>query len=199
PKQLTVLEANENYTGTKAPASKTIYINNFDTSSALKTAIENKKVDVAWRTLSPTELNDLDSADGVEVIRGGGSEFRYWVWQLGTKVGGDKAIRQAAAHVIDRDRIAERAYDGTVTPSYSIVPPGFGGQKDSFKERYPEPDVAAAEQVLEDAGVSTPVQLTLGWNPDHYGPNTVDEATELKNQLEASGLFKVKLASAEWE
>lgn len=199
PGEQTVLKANENYEGTKAPASETIYISSYKQSSGLKTAVENGKVDVAWRTLSPREINDLSTADGVNVITGGGSEFRYWVWQFGTKVGGNKAIRQAAAHIIDRERIAQRAYDGTVEPAYSIVPPGFGGQKDSFKELYPEPDVDAAKQVLADAGVKTPVNLTLGWNPDHYGPATVDEATELKNQLEASGLFKVKMESAEWE
>lgn len=194
-----VLQAYADYAGTKTPESKRIFVTYFDTSSSLKTAIETKDIDVAWRTLSPQELTDLSTTDGVEVINGEGSEFRYWVWQLGTPVGKNKAIRQAAAHVIDREAISERAYDGTVSPAYSIVPPGFGGQKDSFKETYPAPDTDAAKKVLDDAGAKTPVELTVGWNPDHYGPNTVDEATELKKQLEESGLFKVKLESAEWE
>lgn len=194
-----VLEANDEYSGTKEPESQRIFITYFDQSAALKTAIENKDVDVAWRTMSPQEINDLSNTDGVEVITGEGSEFRYWVWQFGTAIGKNPAIRQAAAHIIDRDAISERAYDGTVAPAYSIVPPGFGGHKESFKELYPQPDPAAAKAVLDQAGVKTPVNLTLGWNPDHYGPNTVDEATELKNQLEASGLFKVKMESAPWE
>lgn len=194
-----VLEKAADYEGDREAKTERIFVTFFDDSAPLKTAVEQGDVDIAWRTLSPTELNDLKSKDGVNVIEGEGSEFRYWVWQFGTANGKNPAIRKAAAHIIDRDAIAERAYDGTVTPAYSIVPPGFGGQKDSFKDAYPAPDVDAAKKVLADAGVKTPVNLTLGWNPDHYGPNTVDEATEFKNQLEASGLFKVKMESAEWE
>jgi peptide/nickel transport system substrate-binding protein len=193
------LVANDSYEGPQTPSSPQIFVQYLSEPSALKTAVETGQVDVAWRTLSPTDLNDLEGADGVEVIKGQGSEFRYWVWQLGTDVGRDPAIRQAVAQLIDRETIAQDAYDGTVTPSYSIVPPGFSGQKDSFQEKYGEPDVDAARQILEDAGVKTPVDITLGYTPTHYGPNAVDEATELAAQLTDSGLFNVKTEDAEWE
>jgi peptide/nickel transport system substrate-binding protein len=134
----------------------------------------------------------------VEVIEGEGSEIRYWVWQLGTKVGQNKAIRQAAAQIIDREAIAKNAYDGTVNPLHSIVPPGFPGQVDAFAEMYGDPSVQAAKKILNDANVNTPVDLTLGYTPSHYGPNAVDEASELQRQLEDSGLFKVSVESAEW-
>ena len=65
---------------------------------------------------------------------GKGSEIRYWVWNVDGPVGKQLAIRQAAAQVFDREAIAKDAYDGTVDPLYSIVPPGYAGQKDSFKD-----------------------------------------------------------------
>ena len=199
PGEQAVLEANESYDGERAAASPQVFIQYYNDPSPLKQAIEAQDVDIAWRTLSPTDLNDLEGADGVEVVKGEGSEFRYWVWQTATKVGGDKAIRQAVAQLIDRETIAQDAYDGTVTPAYSIVPPGFGGQKDSFKEVYGEPSVDAAKKILDDAGVKTPVSFTLGYTPTHYGPNAVDEATEFAAQLNDSGLFDVKTEDAEWE
>ena len=101
---------------------------------------------------------------------GEGAEIRYWVWKVDNEIGKQVAIRQAAAQVFDREAIAENAYDGTVDPLYSIVPPGFAGQKDAFQEKYGEPDADAAEQILEDAGIQTPVELTVGWTPTHYGP-----------------------------
>lgn len=198
PGEQAVLEANEEYEGDKAPKSDRVFITYFDKSPALKTAIEQGDVDVAWRTLSPTELNDLSTKDGVNVIEGQGAELRYWTWRFQTPIGGNKAVRQAVAALIDRDAIAERAYDGAVTPTYSMVPAGFSAASDAFKVKYPEPSVEAAKKILTDAGVKTPVKLTLGWNPDHYGPNTVDEATELEKQLNESGLFEVKKESAEW-
>ena len=199
PGEQATLVAYDDYQGPHEPSSPQIFVQYLSEPAALKTAVESGQVDVAWRTLSPTDLNDLESSGKVDVVKGEGSEFRYWVWQLGTRVGKQKAIRQAVAQLIDRDTIAQDAYDGTVTPAYSIVPPGFGGQKDSFLEKYGDPSVDKAKQILNQAGVKTPINITLGYTPTHYGPNAVDEATELAAQLEKSGLFKAKTQDAEWE
>ncbi len=194
-----VFEANESYTGTKTPQTGQIFVQYFNDPAPLKTAVESGDVDIAWRTLSPTDLQSIEDGGKAEVVRGNGSEFRYWVWQLSTDVGKDKAIRQAVAQLIDRDAISQNAYDGTVTPSFSIVPPGFAGQRDSFKEKYGDPSVDAAQQILDAAGVKTPIKITLGYPPEHYGPNTVDEATELADQLNSSGLFDATTDDAAWE
>lgn len=194
-----VFEANDTYTGTKTPKSSQVYIQYFSDAAPLKTAVENGDVDIAWRTLSPTDLNSIEDGGKAEVIRGKGSEFRYWVFQFGTPVGKNKAIRQAVAQIIDRQAISDNAYDGTVTPSYSIVPPGFGGQKDSFKDKYGDPDVDKAKQLLDAAGVKTPIKIKLGYPPEHYGPNTVDEANELADELNSSGLFEASTQDAAWE
>jgi peptide/nickel transport system substrate-binding protein len=61
------------------------------------------------------------------------------------------------------------------------------------------PDPDAAKATLEEAGIKTPVKLTLGYTPTHYGPNAVDEANEFAGQLEAGGLFDVSTEDAEWE
>jgi peptide/nickel transport system substrate-binding protein len=199
PTEQAVLEANPDYEGDRASKSSKIFVQFFSDPAPLKQAIETKQIDVAWRTLSPTDLEDLATKDGVEVIKGGGSEFRYWTFQLANDAVKDPAVRQAVAQLIDRDAIAKDAYDGTVTPAYSIVPTGYDGHKDSFQEKYGEPSVDKAKALLDAAGIKTPVSLTLGYTPEHYGPNAVDEATELADQLESSGLFKIKTESAEWE
>lgn len=194
-----VLEINDQYTGDNVGKSDQVFVKYYSEPSALKLAAENGEVDVAWRSLSPTDVADLKNNDAVTVATGKGSEIRYWTWKVDGPVGKQKPVRQAAAQLIDRDAIAQDAYDGTVDPLYSIVPPGYAGQKDSFQETYGDPDPDKAQQILDDAGISTPVDLTVGWTPTHYGPNTEDEANELKRQLEDGGLFKVTLKSTEWE
>jgi peptide/nickel transport system substrate-binding protein len=196
--QQAVFTANPEYDGPKEPQSEQVFISYYQEPAQLKQAVESGDIDVAWRSLSPTDINDLKDSDSVEVYEGDGSEIRYWTWQLGTPVGEQKAVRQAVAQLIDREAIAENSYSGTVDPLYSIVPPGFAGQVDAFKEKYGEPSVDAAKKLLSDAGVKTPVNLNLGYTPSHYGPNAVDEANELATQLEDSGLFKVNIKSAEW-
>ena len=194
-----VLELNDQYAGDNVGKAPQVFVKYYSEPSALKLAAENGEVDVAWRSLSPTDISDLKSNDKVTVATGEGSEIRYWVWQLSTPAAKQLPIRQAVAQVFDRDAIAQDAYDGTVDPLYSIVPPGYAGQKDSFQETYGAPDVEKAKKILADAGIKTPVDLTLGWTPTHYGPSTEDEANEVKRQLDESGLFNVTLKSTEWE
>jgi len=194
-----VLELNDNYTGENTGGADQVFVQYYSEPSALKLAVENGEVDVAWRSLSPTDIADLKGNGDVTVASGKGSEIRYWVWYIKGQVGKQLAIRQAAAQVFDRDAIAQDAYDGTVDPLYSIVPPGYAGQTDAFQEAYGAPDADKAKKLLADAGIQTPVNLTVGWTPTHYGPNSEDEANAVKGQLEASGLFKVTLKSTEWE
>jgi peptide/nickel transport system substrate-binding protein len=194
-----VLELNSNYSGENTGKAPQVFVKYYSEPSALKLAVQNGEVDVAWRSLAPTDISALKNDSNVTVATGKGSEIRYWVWKVDGPIGKQLAIRQAAAQIIDRDAIAKDAYDGTVDPLYSIVPPGYGGANQAFKAKYGAPSAAKAKQILQAAGISTPVNLTVGWTPTHYGPSTEDEANELKRELEASGVFKVTLKSTEWE
>ena len=51
----------------------------FDRSSALKLALENNEVDVAFRALEPDENNFFKSRPGFKLIEGQGSGIRYLV------------------------------------------------------------------------------------------------------------------------
>jgi peptide/nickel transport system substrate-binding protein len=199
PGEQAVLEINDSYQGENNGVAPQVFVRYYQEPSALKLAVENGEIDIAWRSLSSTDINDLEGNSDVTVAKGRGSEIRYWVMNADQGVTKDPAVRQAVAQVFDRDAIVKNAYDDTVDPLSSIVPPGYAGQKDSFKEAYGEPNTAAAKKLLDDAGISTPVDLTMGYTPTHYGSQTVDEATELKRQLEATGLFNVDLKSTEWE
>jgi peptide/nickel transport system substrate-binding protein len=198
-KDTAVLTANAEYSGERKSQVPQVFVNYYQRTSALKDAIENGEIQLAYRSLSPTETNDLRENDEVEVIDGDGAEIRYWVWDLDNEVAQDPAVRQAVAQIVDRDAIAQDAYADTVDPLYSIVPDGFPGHTEAFQEQYGEPNVQAAEQLLNEANVDTPVELTMAYTPNHYGPNAVDEASEFERQLEESGLFEVTMESAEWE
>ncbi|HSS67398.1 MAG TPA: ABC transporter substrate-binding protein [Nocardioidaceae bacterium] len=192
------LQKNDNYSGDAAKTDQ-VFIKYYTDSSSLKQAVANGEVNIAWDALGPTDIEALKSESSVTVAEGPGAAIRYWVWRTDSGPGKELAVRQAAAQIIDRAAIAKTAYADTVTPLYSTVPPGLDGNE-AFKDAYGAgPDVAGAKKTLEDAGVQTPVEITMGWTPTHYGPNTVDEATEFKRELEDSGLFKVKLSSTEWE
>ncbi len=197
--QAATLSRNPNYSGSRTPQADQVFIQYFADASPLRQAIESGGVDVAWRTLSPTDLTSLRTNSAVTVHDGEGAEFRYWVAQTKNEATGQLAVRQAIANLIDRQAIATDIYDGQVNPAWSIVPPGFAGHTPSFKNLWGDaPNLDKAKQLLADANIATPIDLTIGYTPTRYGPNAVDEANMLAEQLTASGLFTVKIESAEW-
>ena len=195
-----------------APENGGVILSYFAESSNMKLAVQEGDIDVAARSLSATDVEDLGTNDKVKVVDGPGGEIRYIVFNFDTQPYGATtseadtakalAVRQAVADLVDREAISEQVYKGTYTPLYSYVPEGFAGATDVLKGLYGDgnggPDAAKAKATLEAAGVATPVKLSLQYSPDHYGPSSGDEYALVKSQLEADGLFEVDLKSTEW-
>jgi len=204
---------NKNYKGLlDAPVNSGVILSYFAESSNLKLAVQEGDVDVAYRSLSATDVDDLSGNDKVKVVDGPGGEIRYIVFNFNTQPYGATtadadaakalAVRQAVADLVDRETISTQVYKGTYTPLYSYVPEGFTGATEALKGLYGDgdggPDAAKAKATLEAAGVTVPVELNLQYSPDHYGPSSGDEYALVKQQLEADGLFTVNLQSTEW-
>ena len=202
--QLAEFKANPDYDGTYGPATeKAVTMKYYAKAENLKLDIQNGDIDVAFRSLTPTDIADLDKADGVKVYTGAGGELRYIVFNLKTMPGDNEeqklAIRKAMAASVDREALSTDVYKKTFTPAYSMVPSAQKFATEPFKDLYgAAPDKAEAEKLLSDAGVKTPVTIKLQYNPDHYGSNSDQEYNAIKRQLEDSGVFKVDLQSTEW-
>jgi peptide/nickel transport system substrate-binding protein len=201
--QLVRLAANPNYSGPNKAKTSDITLKYYTQSQNLKLDVQSGAIDIAWRSMTPTDVNSLKSASGVKVLTGAGGELRYLVFNLKTMPGGtpakQEAIRHAMAYSIDRQAIATDVYKGTYQPAYSMIPNGIAGATEAFKDAYGDtPDKAKAAAALSAAGVSTPVKLNIDYTTDHYGPTSDQEYAEIKRQLEATGLFKVSLSSTAW-
>jgi peptide/nickel transport system substrate-binding protein len=202
--QLAEFKANPDYDGTYGKAkTPSVTMKYYAKPENLKLDIKNKDIDVAYRSLTPTDIADLSKTDGLNVVTGAGGELRYITFNLKTMPGDSPeqklAIRKAMAASVDRADIAKQVYKNTYTPAYSMVPNGQAGATEPFKEAYgATPDADKAKSFLDEAGVSTPVDIKLQYNPDHYGSSSGEEYNAVKRQLEATGLFKVDLQSTEW-
>ena len=206
-------KANADYEGLLGPAkTDTVNVKYYTDASNLKLDVQEGNIDVANRTLSATDIEDLRGNDNVKVVDGPGGEIRYLVFNFNTMPFGATtpeadpakalAVRQAIADLIDRDAISEDVYKGTFTPLYSYVPEGLTGANESLKGLYgdgngaPDPDKAA--ETLSAAGVTTPLDISIQYVAERYGPSSSDEYAVIKDNLESSGLFKVNLQSTEW-
>jgi len=211
--ELVTFAPNPEYKGVLGAAKNDdVTLKYYADSSNLKLDVQEGNIDVAYRSLSATDIADLRSQDSVKIVDGPGGEIRYIVFNFDTMPFGAKtaeadpakalAVRQAIAGVVDRAEIATQVYKDTYTPLYSFVPQGLTGATEVLKDLYGDgdggPDVDKAKATLEAAGVSIPVTLNLQYNPDHYGESSADEYALVKDQLDSSGLFTVNLNSTEW-
>jgi peptide/nickel transport system substrate-binding protein len=194
-----------------APATSSVLLQYYTSAANLKLDVQEGNIDVAYRSLSATDVADLQTNDNVKVEVGPGGEIRYIVFNFDTQPFGAKtpeadadkalAVRAAVANLVDREELSAQVYRGTYLPLYSFVPDGLTGATQVLKDLYGTdggPDAEKAAAVLSAAGVETPVVLNLQYNPDHYGESSGDEYALVKSQLEASGLFTVNLQATEW-
>lgn len=195
-----------------APKTDVINVKYYTDASNLKLDVQEGNIDVAFRSLSATDIEDLSLKDSVDVVHGPGGEISYIVFNFNTQPFGATtaeadpakalAVRQAVADLVDRQEIATQVFKETYTPLYSYVPSGLTGAIEPLKSLYGDgngaPDAAKAKATLTAAGITEPVTLDLQYVSERYGPSWGDAYALIKDQLESSGLFTVNIQSTEW-
>lgn len=196
-----VFVRNPDYRGTLEVRNERVELRSFDSPQGMEKALRRGEIDVMARTLAPGQIQELQFApeDGIELVESSGQEIRYLVFDTSDPVAGQTAVREAMARAIDRKALVRDVYKRTAEPLYSLVPSGLLGHRNSFFNEYGEPDVSAARRTLDDAGIDTPVPLTLHFTTDHYGAITAQEFEELRSQLNSTGLFEVSIEGTPWE
>lgn len=199
--QQIVLTANPEYSGESSPETSTVLMQYYQTSSALRLALEEGTAQVAYRALDTSDLAALEEQPDVATVhRGAGTNLNFIGFNLAMAPGDEAAVRRAVAYVIDRQAIIDQVYDGVGTPLYSMINAGVQGYTEDYRTLYGDGgDVESATAELRAAGIDEPVAFDLWWTPSHYGTLAGDEYTEIARQLNESGLFDVTLKSSEWQ
>lgn len=112
------------------------------------------------------------------------------------------AVRQAISVAIDRDRLNQNTYFGVYKPLYSAVPSDFqfSISAELQKEKYSvsESRAAQAQAILSAAGIDKPVSFNLLTSSSKYGDIGIRLASDIKDQLESTGMFEVSISDIEW-
>ena len=197
--QEVVLEANPNYFGTKPNINKVI-IKYFADATTLRLAIEKGEIDLAFKTLNPSDIKDLSAKDSLNTFQMPGPFIRYLAFETSQSVFKNKQLRQAITALINRPEIMEKVFLNQNAALYSMVPAGMIYHTEDFKTVYGDGNVAKADELLKAAGYSEakPFAFDLWYTPSHYGDTEVNMAEVLSAQLSLSKLVKVTLKNAEW-
>ena len=144
------------------PVMNRVVINIRSSDAALKQDIETKTVDVAFRTISPVDLADLQarqSSLGITVKLGSSPQIRFLVFNVNLIP--DKRVRQAIAYSVDRGAINSLVFLGQATPLYSMVPSDLPFASPVFQGRYGDAQCASANALLSQAGYAIELQREL--------------------------------------
>jgi peptide/nickel transport system substrate-binding protein len=191
-------QGNPAFQGTVATARNSgIDLKYYSSQADAKAALDSKAVDVVIQDLNASDVVTMQQnqqlGTGLQVSNGPGGTVR--LMSLNTVSGplSNPAVRRAIAALINRDAIASNAFQHTVAPAYTIVPSSIANATTSFATEYgrvPE-SYSKVRSELERANVSLPVKFTLSYGKGDSAKEK--EVGMIKQQLEASGLFKVTL------
>ena len=198
PDQSVEYKAYAGYYGT-APKSERVIEKFYSNASALRAAIEAGDIDVAFRSLNPQDILDMEKESGLNIkIYSPSNGIRYMLFNVSKPPFDNPLVRQAIAYAVDRNAICQQVFSGINTPIYTMVPdvdPPFFGADPVFPKR----DLDKAKALLKKAGYdeSNPLVVNLWYTPKHYGSTEADVATVISGSLEETGVIKVSLQSME--
>jgi len=190
-----VMEANPNFYG-DAPREKKVVIKYFADATNMRLALENKEINIAWKTLNPSDIQDLMTKPDLKTVEAAGAYIRYLCFVTDTPPVNDPLVRKGISYALDREAVARLVFFDQVLPLYSMVPIGMWSHIDAFEKYNPQ----KAKEILAQAGYNenNPLEIPLWWTPTHYGDTEQDVAAVLKSSMEKTGVIKVTLQSTEW-
>ena len=196
------LVRDDTYKGMAERKNSAVTIRYFQQSDDMVKSLKDGGIDVVYRGLGAADIVDIQAnheEEGLQIVENPTTEISYLVFNPKDKWARNPAVRKAVAQVLDRPALAHNIYRDTVEPLYSMIPRGLVGHGTGFFDDYGNPNATKAQKILEDAGITDRVPLTLWYTTDRYGSQTKPAFEELKRQLESSGLFTITLKSRPWK
>jgi peptide/nickel transport system substrate-binding protein len=128
-------DANPNYFGNADgyPKAKHVVFRFYSDSTALALATKSGDIDMAYRQLSSTDIQSMQSDPNLKVWQGPGSGIQYIVFQESMPPFDNPKVRQAIAAALNRTELVDTVFLGQAHPLYSMIPIGMTFHEDAFK------------------------------------------------------------------
>ncbi len=158
----------------KKPVNKGIDIQFFSSNSNLLNAFKTGAVDIAFQTLTPTQVKNVEAnakQNGWTIASSQGATILYMALNTQQAPLNDVRVRQALAAAIDRPLLESRIFFKQRAPLYTLIPSAFPESKPVFQQKYGDGNGKLARQLLESAGYSDdkPVQISIWYSPKYGG------------------------------
>ena len=190
------LVKNDDYWGDKAKIDTLIFRPISDNAARLQ-ALQSGEIQ-GYDLVEPQDVSTIEGDSNLQVLDRPAFNVGYVGINQSCKPFDNPKVRQALAYGLDRQAVVDSFYAGRGTVAKNFMPPEVVGYNDDVTE-YPF-DPAKAKQLLQEAGVSTPVTVDF-WYPTDvsrpYMPDPKKNYEAFAASLNKSG-FKVVPHSAPW-
>lgn len=156
PAEIINLEANPNYF-LGAPAIKGVIIRHVAEAATQQLLLESGDVDMA-KNLTPDQISGLAGKDAVKVETYPQAAVHFLSFNQKTAALQPEAVWDAARYLVDYKGMTDSFLKGQMQIHQAFWPSGFPGSLDDNPFTY---DPAKARQILADAGIKTPIDVTL--------------------------------------
>lgn len=153
------MERNPNWRGDK-PKYDEIQFIKYGTGDAVNRALKLGEIDSIWE-VEPPSYPQMEHVDKIKAVRSSSPSFTELAFNLCSKANcpeakfnpgvQDRAVRQAIAYAVDRNRVNEISSRGTSFIGHGLLPSYYKSFYQKPADDYPyDPD--KANQILDDAG-----------------------------------------------
>jgi dipeptide transport system substrate-binding protein len=145
----------------------------------------------------PADLPEMQKDPALKVISASGLNVAYWAFNAQKPPFDKKEVRQALAMSIDRDAIVKDVFLGAGEKASTLIPRTMWAYDDQISQVPYDPE--KAKQMLAAAGVTTPLEIDLWYQPVQrpYNPNGKRIGEMMQADLAKIGV-NAKLVTYEW-
>ncbi len=154
--ELLNLASNPNYFG-GAPVIKGVIIRHVAEAATQQLMLQTGDVDMA-KNLTPDQVSGLEGKDGVKVESYPQAAVHFLSFNQKDAALQPEAVWEAARYLVDYKGMTDSFLKGQMEVHQAFWPKGFPGSLDETPYSY---DVEKAKKILADAGIKTPIKVTL--------------------------------------
>jgi peptide/nickel transport system substrate-binding protein len=191
-----VLVRNEDYWGEPATIERLIFRPISDNAARLQ-ALQTGEIQ-GFDLVEPQDMPTIEGDDNLQLLDRPPFNVGYIGFSQTHEPLERLEVRQAIAHALNRQEVADSFYAGRGEVAHAFMPPSLEGYADDVTQYEYDPE--RARELLEEAGLQTPVELTFCYPTDVSRPYMPDPRRNFEafaEDLNQAG-FQITPRAAPW-
>jgi peptide/nickel transport system substrate-binding protein len=191
-----VMVRNDDYWGDKAKLERLIFRPISDNAARLQ-ALQAGEIQ-GYDLVEPQDVPTIEGDDNLQILDRPAFNVGYVGINQATEPLDQLEVRQAIAHALNRQEVVDNFYAGRGEVAHAFQPPDLFGYADDVTQY--EFDPAKSQELLEAAGITTPLEITFCYPTDvsrPYMPDPQRNFEAFAASMNEAG-FKVTPKAAPW-